>query len=104
MAMYRLDRIGRADLIPAASPARELVAVHEARCPAGEAVRLSLAARGDAAAAAELSEMLRFDAAYRELCLEKAAIPAGELAFYFGRPLSLVIEPFVRGRPPKTTP
>jgi Fe-S-cluster containining protein len=101
MAMYRLDRIERTDLIPAASPARELVAAHEARCPAGEAVRLALAARGDAAAAADLSEMLRFDAAFRELCLEKAALPADELAFYFGRPLSLVVQPFVRGRAPK---
>ena len=100
-AMYRRDRIVRTDLIPAGSPVRELMAVHEARCPAGEAIRLTLAARGDGAAAAALSEMLRFDAAFRELCVEKAALPADELAFYFGRPLSLVVQPFARGRAPK---
>jgi Fe-S-cluster containining protein len=99
-AMYRLDRITRADLIPAGSPIRELMTVHEARCPAGEAIRLTLAARGDGAAAAALSEMLRFDAAFRELCVEKAALAPDELALYFGRPLSLVVQPFVRGRAP----
>ncbi|KUG28116.1 hypothetical protein ASZ90_002011 [hydrocarbon metagenome] len=103
VAMYRENRAARRDLIPEASPVRELVRLHEERCPAGEAIRLCLAARTDAAAAAVLAEMVRFDAAFRELCLEKAAVSPGELEFFFGRPLSVVLGPFQRKRPAPPT-
>lgn len=104
MAMYRENRVARRDLIPEASPARELVRLHEERCPAGEGIRLCLAVRTDSAASAALAEMVRFDAAFRELCLEKGAVLPGELEFFFGRPLSVVLGPFRRTHPvPATT-
>lgn len=96
MAMYRENRLTRRDLIPDPGPVWELVRHHEARCPAGEALRLCLAAPGDPGAATALAEMLRFDAAFRELCVEKAAMAPGELDFFFGRPLAEVMEPFAR--------
>ncbi|NDY57353.1 YkgJ family cysteine cluster protein [Desulfovibrio sulfodismutans] len=98
MEMYQKDRATRRDLIPLASPQWELVQIHEERCPAGEAIRLCLAARNDPAAAADLAEMVRFDAAFRELCVEKAALTPDELELYFGRPLAEVIMPFERKR------
>ncbi len=98
MAMYQENRMARRDLIPQASPHWELVQIHEQRCPAGEAIRLCLSAPGDPGAAAALAEMLRFDAAFRELCVEKAAMAPGELGLFFGRPLAEIMEPFARKR------
>jgi len=98
MAMYETERMTRRDLISQASPLWELAQIHEERCPAGEAIRLCLAARGDPAAAVALAEMVRFDAAFRELCVEKAAIAPDELELYFGRPLAEIIKPFERKR------
>ncbi|MFZ5811941.1 MAG: YkgJ family cysteine cluster protein [Thermodesulfobacteriota bacterium] len=92
--MYRKNRLTRQDLTGPGTPLRELVNVHEARCPAGEAIRLALASRGDADAAARLAEMVRFDAAFRELAVSRAAVPPDTLEFSFGRPLETVVAPF----------
>lgn len=96
-AMYAKNRLTRRDLIPSGTPLAELAAVHEERCPAGEAVRLALASRGDADAAARLAEMVRFDAAFRELAVSRAAVPPDTLEFSFGRPLETVVAPFRHG-------
>lgn len=103
-AMYRTDRVCRLDLLPAGGPGRELVAAHEARCPAGEAVRLCLAARASEGAGRDLNEMLRFDAALRELCVTRGAVARDELDFHFGRALSLVVAPFSRAWGTRGTP
>ncbi|QLA15133.1 YkgJ family cysteine cluster protein [Desulfolutivibrio sulfoxidireducens] len=96
-AMYQKDRLARHDLAPRESPLGELLAVHEARCPAGEAIRLALAARGDADAGARLAEMLRFDAAFRELAVSRAGLSPDALELYFGRPVEIVVAPFRHG-------
>jgi len=91
-AMYRLDRITRSDILPAASPLGELCAHHDAETDLLRLLALRrLAAAGDAAALAEATRMERFDAAFRELLPAKAGIPPLTLPFYLGGPPRLVL-------------
>ncbi len=96
-AMYRENRLTRQDLAGPGSLFGELADVHEARCPAGEAIRLALAARTDPEMAARLAEMIRFDQAFRELAVSRAGLAADALELYFGRRLEVIVAPFRHG-------
>ncbi len=86
-AMYRRDRLTRRDILSPNSALAALCAQHEAET---DLVRLDAlcrrAAGGDGAARAEVVRILRLDAAYRELLVERAGVPAGDIPFYLGRP------------------
>ncbi len=90
--LYRRQRLTRADIIPAGSPLAELCAHHEAET---DLVRLAAlcrqAAVGHQAARAEVLRQLRFDAAFRDLLVERAGADPSSLDFYLGQPLAQVL-------------
>lgn len=107
-AVYDRDRLGRGDLLAEMGEIRALVADHERRCAAGQAVALADRRRALLGPAPrldrELLEMVRYDAALRRLMVEQAGLDAGLLDFLLGRPLTVVLRPLgiavdpVRGR------
>ena len=95
IAMYTQRRIARTDifhLFPAPWP--ELVAAHESECAPARLIPLVLAALPDGEAEQSLLEALRFDAAFRELAVTRAAVPEDALFLLFGRPLSILFADF----------
>ncbi len=40
---------------------------------------------------AELAGMVRYDAAFRELCVTRGGVPASALPFLLGRPLTVLL-------------
>ncbi|MGN0008348.1 MAG: YkgJ family cysteine cluster protein [Desulfovibrionaceae bacterium] len=99
-ALYAQGQIGRAEVL-AALPLRpgwlELAQAHEESCGVERMVRLAVEAwrgpeGGRRAAAEALGGMLRQDAAFRALCVERAGIAREELPFLLGRPLAELLE------------
>ena len=84
----------------------ELAGAHDESCPAGKALALAsalgfrprlapapapLAEEDREAARAELAELVRYDAAFRELCATRGRVPARVLPFLLGRPLAALL-------------
>ena len=84
----------------------ELAGAHDEACPAGKALALAsalgfrprlapapapLAEEDREAARAELAELVRYDAAFRELCATRGRVPARVLPFLLGRPLAALL-------------
>ncbi|MGE9986368.1 hypothetical protein [Desulfovibrio sp. SGI.169] len=85
----------------------ELINAHDEACPAGRALALAaalgfrprgaltgggpLSVGGGEAARAELAGMVRYDAAFRELCVTRGGAPASWLPFLLGRPLTVLL-------------
>lgn len=84
----------------------ELAEAHDEACPAGRALSLAsalgfrprlapapapLAAADLEAARAELAELVRYDAAFHELCVTRGRVPARVLPFLLGRPLTALL-------------
>lgn len=106
-AAYDKNRLTRRDCVNPDGALFELIRHHEERCPAGKAAVLArLEAHGDANAGRELADLIRFDAAFREILLERAGIDPQELPFYLGRPLPEVLRPIRRraARDPEPRP
>lgn len=93
-AMYNKDRVTRENVLGADSGAAELVRVHEEKCGYPMLERLAAAFDQDPAAREAFAEAVRFDMAFRVVVREKADIPANEMDFYFGRPLSETVHIF----------
>lgn len=96
------------DALPPAARAcwPELTEAHDEACPADRALALAsalgfrprlapvpapLAAEDLEAARAELAELVRYDAAFRELCVTRGRVPAQVLPFLLGRPLAALL-------------
>lgn len=90
MALYGQDRATRAMVLAATGAPqgwRELAEAHEERL--GYAVMgFSAHALRDPVAREALLEAVRYDAIFRRLACDKAQVPAAELDFLFGRPLT----------------
>ncbi len=90
LALGAEDRLDRATCIRLAkAPAwyAELIAAHEETCAYEKLTSLAEKLDTEPAARQEFLEILAFDKAYRELLLEKKAVPEEELNFLLGRPL-----------------
>lgn len=87
--LYTEGRLTREDIL-ASAPAGwlDLAHAHEQDCSLTALVPLARLALNDPQAEAALLEALRFDAAFRALCVEKAAMPAAVLPCVLGRPLA----------------
>ena len=93
--MYEQGRLTRAEALPLLHPDwLPLAAAHEAECAWARLAPLALRAPRDASAGQVLLEAVRFDHAYRELAMERAAVPAAALPLLFGRPLSALLSGF----------
>ncbi len=107
-----LEALADETVLPAApSLCLELITAHDEACPAGRALALAAslgfrprdaAAAGEGTAApltgdekeavrAELAELARYDAAFRELCVTRGRVPAPLLPFLLGRPLAVLL-------------
>jgi hypothetical protein len=94
-AMYRENRLTRADLVDTGGGLWEVMTFHEESFPAAEAVGLARAARGGDDRAAELlGDLIAAEGNFRRLFLERTGAPPEELDFYFGRCLAEVCAPF----------
>lgn len=98
--LYRQGRLTRADILNLPHvPAGwlDLARAHEEECGLTALIPLASQALTDSAAAELLLETLRFDAAFRELCMEKAQVPAEMLPCLLGRPLTHFLASFGLG-------
>jgi len=94
-AMYDQGRLTRADVLPLLHPDwPALAGAHEAECAWERLAPLALRAHCDAEAERVLLETARFDLAFRELAMERAAVPAEALPLIFGRPLHVLFSDF----------
>ena len=98
--LYARDRVTRRDLLQASGAPeawQELPDAHEERCSIRHLTELACAVPWGHAACAEREELvhlLRFDAAFRQLCVEKGRIPQDCLPFLLGRPLVALLSGF----------
>jgi hypothetical protein len=94
-AMYEQGRLRRAEVLPLLHPDwLPLAGAHEAECLWARLAPLALRAHCDAQAGRSLLEAVRFDQAFRELAVERAAVPAEALPLLFGRPLHTLLSGF----------
>lgn len=100
-ALYAQGQATRAEVLAALPPHAGWAAMAEAyeeACGVLEFVQLALnAQREDTAqarqqAAQDLGSKLRYDAAFRALCVEKGGVPEDALLFLLGRPLAALLE------------
>lgn len=91
--MHVKNRMSRADLFGNAGWFMEMIDAHETRCAYRDAhVLIDRRKEGDHSAARELSEMIAYDQAVRDIIREKKAVEEGMLDLAFGLPLALVLE------------
>ncbi|MCL1986141.1 MAG: hypothetical protein FWG59_06820, partial [Betaproteobacteria bacterium] len=94
-AMYDQGRLTRTDVLPLLHPDwLPLAGAHEAECAWTRLSPLALRAHCDTEAERILLETVRFDHAFRELAMERAAVPAEALPLLFGRPLHALLSDF----------
>ena len=96
-AVYSVDRLQRHDLLGRIDGLWDLVTEHERRCSAARLVhlaeRIRRGAAAERAAQDELLEMVRYDAALRQLLVESGRMAAGLLDLVLGRSLPRVLRP-----------
>lgn len=98
--LYKQGRLSRADILGLPHVPTgwlDLARAHEEDCNLIALVPVVHQALTDSAAAEHLLEALRFDTAFRELCLEKAQVPAEVLPCLLGRPLADFLSSFGLG-------
>jgi len=95
-AMYAHDRLTRQDLLGAVAGLWEFIIDHENTCDYRKLRYLKSEIQGgrNGDAADQIMEMIRYDAAARELSVEKAGTDPEHLDFLFGRPISVTIAGF----------
>ena len=94
-AIYEQGRLTRAEALPLLHPDwLPLAGAHEAECAWARLAPLALRAHRDVEAEQALLEAVRFDHAFRELVVERAAAPVDALPLIFGRPLSALLADF----------
>jgi Fe-S-cluster containining protein len=92
----RSAHLTRKDLLREAAGLWDFIDAHEKRCGYDEVRRLAAdpASGTGGPAAGVLLEMIRYDAAVRELAVEKGNVDPAHLEFLFGRPLARTIRGF----------
>ncbi len=99
-ALYTRNRATREELLRAAkAPAAwlEVPAAHEERCSVRHMAELASRIPWGKASGRETDELfhlLRFDEAFRQLCMERGHIPRKYLWFLLGRPLAALLAGF----------
>ncbi len=90
-AMYHAERACRADIFYAQAGWQELVEAHEEQCPLHPLVALGrtlhMAQDIHEEISREILQCIRYDMAFRELCIEKAHLTAEVLPCLLGRPV-----------------
>jgi len=92
-AVKHEERLNRAHVLSPDEPVTEALLAHESHC-ALEPIADAFAAvgQGEEQALERVIDALAYDAQLRPLISEKLPLPAEELDFVFGRPLSQVVE------------
>lgn len=93
--LRREERLTRAHIVNPDDPVAPALPAHEARCSVvglAEAFEDLAAGKGDALEV--VIDALAYDAELRPLLAERLPLPEAELEFFFGRPLSRVVEQF----------
>ncbi|MFH2005214.1 MAG: YkgJ family cysteine cluster protein [bacterium] len=92
-AVKHEERLSRAHVLSPDEPVAEALLAHEAHCalePIADA--FAAVAQGEEQALELILDALAYDAQLRPLLVDKLPLPADELDFVFGRPLSRVVE------------
>ena len=92
-AMYAHDRLTRQDLLGGIEGLWEFIIEHEDKCDYRKLryLKSEMEDGDNGDAADQILEMIRYDAAARELSVEKAGTDPEHLEFLFGRPMSVTI-------------
>lgn len=94
-AMYKKDRITRADLAPEGSALREIIEAHEAECAYTDVENLAHAfLDGDTQAGQDLVNKITYDAAFRAAFADRTEAGEEEMNFLFGRPLHKTVSQY----------
>ncbi len=92
MAMYEHNRANRKDILTSQGQGwLELAMAHEEECPINSLIEY---AANYQQAQSEILQMINYDQAFRELCIEKAQIPSKALNVVLGRPISNLLSGF----------
>ena len=72
----------------------DIIEAHDRRCHPGRLMRLAqrLSHSEDEEAVREIMDTVQYDAAMRPFMSERLGLDPSELDFFFGRPLSLILE------------
>jgi len=94
--LWRAGKLSRRRLLQVDQEMLELIGAHDERC---SAEKLGVAfgewyESGREAAIEQILDQLRYDTALRSLVQERLGLGEGELEFYFGRPLTLIIRAY----------
>lgn len=95
-ALYRQGNLlQRADLLEVAPAGwKALAQAHEEQCSLPQLIEAAFLVGKQAAAAARVLEVVRYDLAFRDLCRERAGIPEDALPCVLGRPVHRWLEDF----------
>ncbi len=90
---YAGERLSRREILVNSEWLREFIIAHEERCHF-QFIHELVEKRefGDASAAAELTEIINYDAQLRDLAVDKGQVPADLLDFLLGRPLAEILQ------------
>lgn len=97
-ALYRADRLRRADIVHTGGGLWQIITLHEERFPAGQAVLLARrAAGGDRDASAQLAVLTEGERDFRIAFAARFDPAPDHLDFLFGRSLAQIVAPLAPG-------
>jgi Fe-S-cluster containining protein len=94
---FARPKITRADLLPPRISFLDILKAHDERCSPFQLAELAaprVSAREDRPAAEEIMDMLRYDSAVRHFAGAQWGVHPQEMEFFFGRPLTRIIEAY----------
>lgn len=95
--IYHEDTLSRKDTLVRGSALKEIVLMHEEKCPVESftgLMRIEINTPGQADH--EINQMISFDEWFRTIFQEKTGASSCVLDYYFGRPLERLVEPVTR--------
>lgn len=93
IGLFESRKANRAELIPHETMV-ELVAAHEARVPLSRLKALLLSNSEATNREADIVDLVNYDLHFREFLAGRLSLTAGEILFYFGRPLLECVDGF----------
>ena len=93
-----LPTLTRRDLVPTGFPFLEVLTAHDKRCSLLKLTELLKKTTGDSPdnLKDEIRDIVQYDSAIRPFMVNQAGIHESELDFFFGRPLSLLLQAHAR--------
>ena len=92
--VFTRPKLSRNSFLPPGIPILDIIEAHDRRCHPGRVIRLAkqLSHSHDEEIVRAIIDTVQYDAAMRPFMSERLGLDPSELDFFFGRPLSLILE------------